>query len=163
VRWIEKRVGGRWAAATSVQAGAVLVAFVIASTVGVAGSAVRLTLIGLLALAMGGQNAVVRRLAVPHYHCAHLDHHRPGRRHHTPISARPATDLGPGDARGCANGRWLVALGCPRRAALIGGSTAGRLCCGRLPGDRPPTLAHLAIAPMASPASKRRASTGRLF
>jgi hypothetical protein len=58
VRWIEKRVGGRWAAATSVQAGAVLVAFVIASTVGVAGSAVRLTLIGLLALAMGGQNGV---------------------------------------------------------------------------------------------------------
>jgi uncharacterized membrane protein YoaK (UPF0700 family) len=31
----------------------------------VQGSAARLTLIGLLALAMGGQNAVVRRLAVP--------------------------------------------------------------------------------------------------
>jgi len=70
-------VGGRWAAgravhrghllagATSVQAGVVLVAAVIASTAGARGSAVRLTLIGLLALAMGGQNAVVRRLAVP--------------------------------------------------------------------------------------------------
>jgi uncharacterized membrane protein YoaK (UPF0700 family) len=70
-------VGGRWAsgralhrghllaAATSVQAGVVLVASVIASTASVAGSAPRLTLIGLLALAMGGQNAVVRRLAVP--------------------------------------------------------------------------------------------------
>ena len=70
-------LGGRWAAgravhrghllavATSVQAGLVLVASVIASTAGVAGSSARLTLIGLLALAMGGQNAVVRRLAVP--------------------------------------------------------------------------------------------------
>jgi uncharacterized membrane protein YoaK (UPF0700 family) len=70
-------VGGRWAAgralhrgnllaaATSVQAGVVLVASVIASTAGLQSSAMRLTLIGLLALAMGGQNAVVRRLAVP--------------------------------------------------------------------------------------------------
>ena len=70
-------LGGRWAAgravhrghllaaATSVQAGVVLLASVIASTAGVQSSAVRLTLIGLLALAMGGQNAVVRRLAVP--------------------------------------------------------------------------------------------------
>ena len=70
-------LGGRWAggralhrghllaAATSVQAGAVLVASVIASTAGVEGLTVRLTLIGLLSLAMGGQNAVVRRLAVP--------------------------------------------------------------------------------------------------
>jgi uncharacterized membrane protein YoaK (UPF0700 family) len=53
------------AAVTSVQAGVVLVASVIASTAGAQGSAVQLTLIGLLALAMGGQNAVVRRLAVP--------------------------------------------------------------------------------------------------
>jgi uncharacterized membrane protein YoaK (UPF0700 family) len=70
-------LGGRWAAgralhrghllaaATAVQAGAVLVASVIASTAGVEAPTVRLTLIGLLALAMGGQNAVVRRLAVP--------------------------------------------------------------------------------------------------
>jgi uncharacterized membrane protein YoaK (UPF0700 family) len=53
------------AAATAVQAGIVLGASVLASTVGVRGSAAQLTLIGLLALAMGGQNAVVRRLAVP--------------------------------------------------------------------------------------------------
>jgi uncharacterized membrane protein YoaK (UPF0700 family) len=70
-------LGGRWAssralhrghllaAATPVQAGVVLVAAVIASTADVAGSTARLMLIGLLALAMGGQNAVVRRLAVP--------------------------------------------------------------------------------------------------
>ena len=70
-------VGGRWAAgravhrghllaaATSVQAGVVLVASVIANTAGVHRSEVRLVLIGLLAVAMGGQNAVVRRLAVP--------------------------------------------------------------------------------------------------
>jgi len=69
-------VGGRWAAgralhrghllaaSTSVQACLVLVASVIARTAGVQGAA-GLTLIGLLALAMGGQNAVVRRLAVP--------------------------------------------------------------------------------------------------
>ena len=53
------------AAATSVQAGVVLVASIIASTAGLEGSIVRLTLIGLLSLVMGGQNAVVRRLAVP--------------------------------------------------------------------------------------------------
>jgi uncharacterized membrane protein YoaK (UPF0700 family) len=70
-------VGGRWAAertvhrghllaaATSIQAGLVLIASVIASTAGAQASAARLTLIGLLAVAMGGQNAVVRRLAVP--------------------------------------------------------------------------------------------------
>jgi uncharacterized membrane protein YoaK (UPF0700 family) len=69
-------VGGRWAAgrvmhrghllaaATSVQSGLVLVASAIASASGAQGSTVRLTLIGLLALAMGCQNAVVRRLAV---------------------------------------------------------------------------------------------------
>jgi uncharacterized membrane protein YoaK (UPF0700 family) len=70
-------VGGRWAAgravhrgyllaaATWVQAGVVLTASVIASVAGMRGYVVRLTLIGLLAVAMGGQNAVVRRLAVP--------------------------------------------------------------------------------------------------
>jgi uncharacterized membrane protein YoaK (UPF0700 family) len=70
-------VGGRWArrsavhrglllgAATAVQAGLVLVAAAVAGTAGVDGSAARLVLIGLLALALGGQNAIVRRLAVP--------------------------------------------------------------------------------------------------
>ena len=67
-RWAAKRAlhrGQLLAAATSVQAGVILVAAVIASTAGAQGSAARLTLTGLLALAMGGQNAVVRRLAVP--------------------------------------------------------------------------------------------------
>ena len=66
-RWAAGRAihrGLLLAAATSVQAGVVLVASVIVSVGGVQGSTVRLTLIGLLALAMGGQNAVVRRLAV---------------------------------------------------------------------------------------------------
>ena len=70
-------LGGRWgqgrlvhrgrllAAATSVQAGGVLLAAVLASTAGAQGLAARLTLIGVLAAAMGGQNAVVRRLSVP--------------------------------------------------------------------------------------------------
>jgi uncharacterized membrane protein YoaK (UPF0700 family) len=70
-------LGGRWAAgrashrghllaaATAVQACVVLGASVVATTAGVGGTWVRLTLTGLLALAMGGQNAVVRRLAVP--------------------------------------------------------------------------------------------------
>jgi uncharacterized membrane protein YoaK (UPF0700 family) len=70
-------LGGRWAterpphrghllaAATAVQAGLVVVSAVIASTAGVRHSAIRLTLLGLLAVTMGGQNAVVRRLGVP--------------------------------------------------------------------------------------------------
>ena len=70
-------LGGRWAAGravhrghllsagTAVQAAVVLVAAVIASTAGVDDSKIRLLLIGLLGLAMGGQNAVVRRLSVP--------------------------------------------------------------------------------------------------
>ena len=70
-------IGGRWAvrraphrgrllvAATAMQAGLVVVAAVVADARGVQGSASRLTLIGLLAVAMGGQNAVARRLAVP--------------------------------------------------------------------------------------------------
>ena len=47
--------GDLLAAATSVQAGVVLVASVIASTAGVQRSPVRLTLIGLLVVAMGGK------------------------------------------------------------------------------------------------------------
>jgi uncharacterized membrane protein YoaK (UPF0700 family) len=69
--------GGRWAvrrpphrghllaAAAATQAGLVVVAAVVADTAGVRSSAARLTLVGVLALAMGAQNAVARRLAVP--------------------------------------------------------------------------------------------------
>jgi hypothetical protein len=52
-------------AAAAVQACIVLAASLLASTVGPRDLAMRLTLIGSLAVAMGGQNAVVRRLAVP--------------------------------------------------------------------------------------------------
>jgi uncharacterized membrane protein YoaK (UPF0700 family) len=70
-------IGGRWAvgraphrghllaAAAATQAGLVVVAAVVAESAGVRGSAARLTLVGLLAVAMGGQNAIARRLAVP--------------------------------------------------------------------------------------------------
>jgi len=70
-------VGGRWgatkvihrgrllAAATTTQAGLVMAAAVITSTTGTHSGGARLALIGLLASTMGGQNAVVRRLAVP--------------------------------------------------------------------------------------------------
>ena len=153
-------LGGRWAAgrplhrghllaaATAVQAGAVLVASVIASTAGVDGPTVRLTLIGLLALAMGGQNAVVRRLAVPDLTTTVLTLTVTGLVADTtaPISARPAADLGSGDAGGCAHRRCPVGLGRPRRPALVGSRTAGRLCCRRLSGGWPPTIADLAVA-----------------
>jgi uncharacterized membrane protein YoaK (UPF0700 family) len=70
-------IGGRWAlaraphrgrllaAAATVEAGLVAAAALVAETAGVAGSAVRLTLVSLLAVALGGQNAIARRLAVP--------------------------------------------------------------------------------------------------
>jgi uncharacterized membrane protein YoaK (UPF0700 family) len=69
--------GGRWAAdraphrgrllaeATGVQGAFVLVAAVVASGATVTDTPVRMVLIGLLAAAMGLQNAIVRRLAVP--------------------------------------------------------------------------------------------------
>jgi uncharacterized membrane protein YoaK (UPF0700 family) len=69
--------GGRWAlrrtphrghllaAAATVEAGLVVAAAAVAQTTGVGGSAVQLTLVSVLAVAMGGQNAIARRLAVP--------------------------------------------------------------------------------------------------
>jgi uncharacterized membrane protein YoaK (UPF0700 family) len=69
--------GGRWgirraphrghllAVAAATQAGLVVGAAVVTETAGVRGSTARLTLVGLLAIAMGGQNAIARRLAVP--------------------------------------------------------------------------------------------------
>jgi uncharacterized membrane protein YoaK (UPF0700 family) len=69
--------GGRWAAgrgphrgrllaaATAGQAGLVLAAALVAHASRVRGAPAQLTLIAVLAAAMGGQNAVVRRLAVP--------------------------------------------------------------------------------------------------
>jgi len=69
--------GGRWAVgrsphrghllavAAATQAGLVVAAAVVAEAAGVEASGVRLVLVALLAVAMGGQNAVARRLAVP--------------------------------------------------------------------------------------------------
>jgi uncharacterized membrane protein YoaK (UPF0700 family) len=53
------------ATACLAQTALVLTAGIVASVAGVAAQAVRLALVVLLAAAMGGQNAVVRRLAVP--------------------------------------------------------------------------------------------------
>jgi uncharacterized membrane protein YoaK (UPF0700 family) len=52
-------------AAAATQAALVVCAAVVVETAGVSGSAARLVLICLLAVAMGGQNAIARRLAVP--------------------------------------------------------------------------------------------------
>ena len=153
-------VGGRWAAgravhrghllaaATSVQAGVVLVASVIASTAGVHRSEVRLVLIGLLAVAMGGQNAVVRRLAVPDLTTTVLTLTVTGLVADTtasPVRVRRLTSV-LAMLVGCANGRCPAALGRARRATLVGGRAAGRLYCGRLRGGQPPTIAGLAVA-----------------
>jgi uncharacterized membrane protein YoaK (UPF0700 family) len=67
-RWAVRRAphrGHLLAAAAAMQAGLVFGAALVAQTTGARGSAAQLTLIGLLAVAMGGQNAIARRLAVP--------------------------------------------------------------------------------------------------
>ncbi len=69
-RWAERQVmhrGRLLAFATATQAGFVAVAALVAEIAGVSGSAVRLTQVGLLAIAMGAQNAVARKLAVPDF------------------------------------------------------------------------------------------------
>jgi uncharacterized membrane protein YoaK (UPF0700 family) len=70
-------IGGRWglqrsphrgrllAAAAAAQAVLVVISAVVTEAAGVHESATRLTLVVLLAVTMGGQNAVARRLAVP--------------------------------------------------------------------------------------------------
>ena len=62
-RWAPHR-GHLLAAGAATQAGLVVVAATIVEIAGLQSSAARLTLVGLLAVAMGGQNAVARRLAV---------------------------------------------------------------------------------------------------
>jgi uncharacterized membrane protein YoaK (UPF0700 family) len=67
-RWAARRAphrGHLLAAATTAQAGLVLIAASLAATLGVHDTPARLILIALLAAAMGIQNAIVRRLAVP--------------------------------------------------------------------------------------------------
>jgi uncharacterized membrane protein YoaK (UPF0700 family) len=53
------------AAATATQSGLVIAAAIVARTAGVGAPGAGLCLVGLLGVAMGGQNAVARRLAVP--------------------------------------------------------------------------------------------------
>ncbi len=62
-RWTPHR-GHLLATAAATQAGLVVAAAIIVETAGVRGSAARLILVGLLSVALGGQNAVARRLAV---------------------------------------------------------------------------------------------------
>ena len=152
--------GGRWgtgrevhrgrllALATSVQAAVVLVAGVLATTAGTTGLAARLVLIGLLALAMGGQNAVARRLAVPDLTTTVLTLTVTGLvADSTSASVRVRRLIvGPVDARRRAGGRPAAALGLSGRAALAGGSAAGRLRGGRPRGDRPRWRRGLAVA-----------------
>ena len=51
--------------------------------------------------------------------------------------------------------RCPVALGRPRRPALVGSRTAGRLCFRRLSGGRPPTIADLAVTPTTAHARRQ--------
>ena len=112
-------------------------------------------LIGLLALAMGGQNAVVRRLAVPDLTTTVLTLTVSGLVADTTSQSVRGRRLISVLAMlgGALTGWCLVALGRPRRAALAGGSTAGRLRCRRLRGDPPLTIAELAVATGARPAA----------
>jgi uncharacterized membrane protein YoaK (UPF0700 family) len=69
-RWASSRVphrGHLLAAAATVQVGLVVAAAVVAETAGVQGAAARLWMVGLLAVALGGQNEIARRLAVPDF------------------------------------------------------------------------------------------------
>jgi uncharacterized membrane protein YoaK (UPF0700 family) len=113
------RLGGRWAAdrsphrghllaaATAVQAALVTVAAVLAGTAGVRHSSVRLTLLGVLAVAMGGQNAVVRRLGVPDMN--------------TTVLTSTLTGLAGDAASWSAHARRLVSVVAMVFGALLGG------------------------------------------
>jgi Protein of unknown function (DUF1275) len=94
---------------------------------------VRLTLIGLLAVAMGGQNAVVRRLAVPDLTTTVLTFTFTGLvADTTPQSVRARRLISVlAMLAGAPNRRSPAALGRPRRATLVGGRTPGRLGRGR--------------------------------
>ena len=117
-----------------------------------AGSAVRLTLIGLLALAMGGQNAVVRRLAVPDLT--------------TTVLTLTVTGLVADTTSQSVRGRRLISVLAMLAGALTGGvllrwvALAAPLwlaavllvacAAGAFAGGRSPTIADLAVARRAS-------------
>jgi uncharacterized membrane protein YoaK (UPF0700 family) len=110
--------GGRWgirraphrghllAAGAATQAALVVGAAIVAETAGVGGTAARLILVGLLAGAMGGQNAIARRLAVPDLT--------------TTVLTLTVTGLVADATSWSVRGRRLVAV-----AAMLGGALAG--------------------------------------
>ena len=118
------------------------VACVIASIADVGESAARLTLIGLLAMAMGGPNAVVRRLAVPDLTTTVLTLTVTGLvADSTPRSARTRRLISilamlVGALTGGVLFRW-VTLDAPLWLAAV---PLVRPCYGRLPGGPPPTI-----------------------
>jgi uncharacterized membrane protein YoaK (UPF0700 family) len=136
------------AAATALQAGLVIVAAIVADVGGVHGSTARLTLIGLLAVAMGGQNAVARRLAVPDLTTTVLTLTFTGLvADATSTSVRirrlvPIVAMLGGALIGGVLLRW-VSLAAP---TLAGCHAAGHLRRERLRRDPSPTLTCLAVA-----------------
>jgi uncharacterized membrane protein YoaK (UPF0700 family) len=95
------------AVATAVQACLVLAAAVVASSAGTRHAAVRFILIGLLAIAMGGQNAVVRRLNVPDLT--------------TTVLTRTVTGLVADSPKGATRVRQILGIVAMVVGALIGG------------------------------------------
>jgi uncharacterized membrane protein YoaK (UPF0700 family) len=136
------------AAAAATQAGLVTGAAVVAETAGVRGSTARLTLVGLLAVAMGGQNAIARRLAVPDLTTTVLTLTVTGLvADATSWSVRfrrliPIVAMLGGALTGGALLRWVGTA----RAALAGRSTPGLLCRDRPCCDPPPAGTGLAVA-----------------
>jgi hypothetical protein len=136
------------AAATGIQGFLVLAAATLASAADVTHTLVRLILIGLLAVAMGGQNAVVRRLGVPgpYHDSAHPHRHRACR--------RPSADAGPAPAdhrRSCHAGgraarRRTAALGGHCRPVVAGRRDAGHDRGSRVHRGQAPRLGRLAIS-----------------
>ncbi|WP_329103196.1 DUF1275 domain-containing protein [Micromonospora sp. NBC_01699] len=149
------RLGGRWAAdrtphrgrllavATGVQAGLVVIAAIVVSVVGVPNLATQLGLLGLLGLAMGGQNGVVRRLGVPGLPTTVLTRSITGLvvdAGHAPLSPRPLLSvlaLLCGAIVGAALLRWL-ALPAPLWLAallLVGYGMAAKMAATRPRAD----------------------------
>ena len=94
------------AAAAAIEAVLVAAGSLVAAATGVGASSARLCLIGLLAVAMGGQNAIARRLAVPDLT--------------TTVLTLTVTGLVADSTSWAVRGRRLMAI-----AAMLGGALAG--------------------------------------
>jgi uncharacterized membrane protein YoaK (UPF0700 family) len=95
-------------AGAAIEAVLVATASVVAVAAGVGAASARLSLIGLLAVAMGGQNAIARRLAVPDLT--------------TTVLTLTVTGLVADSTSWSVRGRRLMAIG-----AMLGGAVAGGL------------------------------------